>query len=208
MKLMVVGEEIGDDLMVYSAVNYILRGLCEPFMPRGGERRDMSPAEIREFAQKGGSRPGYWLLAVVLSAQPPTLVEAARMDQLNEVSPKSAAAILAAQEHHVDFVVIAPNLRLRGLIASIKETADCIKNEDERWAFIESSVVTLRCGAESIPVSAPHFVDSPDFVAGYFARAVAMDHESAAASDRVKKARERHTDSAGADGDACNVSAQ
>ena len=208
LKLMVVCEEYhqsdGDDLMVLLAVNYALRGLCEPFKPRDGdERGDLSPAQIREFVREGKSLPGFGLLVVVvLSAQPPTFAEAARMDAeyaratspeglreiaegraslparfsddwVSEVGPKCAAAILAAQEHGADLLVVVPPLRLHTIAAPINEAAQGIEDEDQRRAFVESRLIAMRCGDESIRVPAAHFVDGPEAVAGYLMRVIA-----------------------------------
>jgi len=208
LKLMVVCEEYrqldGDDLMVLLAVNYAMRGLCEPFRPRDGEeRRDLSPAEIREFVREGKSLPGFGLLVVVvLSAQPPTFAEAARMDAeyaratssdglreiaegravmptrfsddwVGEVGPKCAAAILAAQEHGADLLVMVPPLRLHELAKPINETAQHIEDEDQRRDFVESRLIALRCGDDQIRVPATRFIDGPEAVAGYLMREIA-----------------------------------
>lgn len=207
LKLMVVCEEYrqsdGDDLMVLLAVNYALRGLCEPFKPRDGdERGDLSPAQIREFVREGKSLPGFGLLVVVvLSAQPPTFAEAARMDAeyaratsadglreiaedravmpprfsddwVGEVGPKSAAAILAAQEHGADLLVMVPPLRLHELAKPINEAAQHMDDEQRR-TFVESRLIALCCGDDQIRVPAARFIDGPEAVAGYLMREIA-----------------------------------
>jgi hypothetical protein len=182
LKLMVVCEEWrpddGDDLMVLLAVNYAVRGLIERFGFAPGDRHEMTLDEIRAWVGTMGADA---LVAVVLTAEPPTVEEAREMDReymagaamparfsddwIHEIGPKSAAAIVAAQEHGADLVVMLPPARLHAMIKDAKETAALIEDDGQRQAFIDGLTFSFRCGDDRVRVPVKALADGPDAVA-------------------------------------------
>jgi len=203
LELMVVCEEWrpddGDDLMVLLAVNYAARGLIERFGFKPGDRHEMTPDEIREWIGAAGAGA---LVAVVLTAEPPTAEEAREMDEeyyratgadgtmptkfsddwIHEIGPKSAAAIVAAQEHGADLVVMLPPARLHAMIKDAKEAAALIEDDGQRQAFVDGLTFSFRCGDDRVRVPVKALADGPDAVAARLFAALRAAHSQEQAS--------------------------